>query len=133
MNDRAVQELARHAGIMVEWTDYADRSQQVAIQSLRAILTALGLPCESPQDVAHSHGLLEAHKLPTLITATTGEPIALPFAENAVPEHARLCHESGVEQDLKLRLSGSGVELPSIQAPGYHRLEIGRASCRERV
>ena len=44
MNDEAVRDLARRAGIAVEWNDYAGRPQVVAPDALRRILDALGLP-----------------------------------------------------------------------------------------
>ena len=42
MNDEAVRDLARRAGIAVEWNDYAGRPQVVAPDVLQRILDALG-------------------------------------------------------------------------------------------
>ena len=58
MNDDALRDLARRAGIAVEWQDIAGRLHAVAPDMLRRILGALGLPCGTDDDVAESHRLL---------------------------------------------------------------------------
>ena len=45
MTDEAIRDLARRAGIAVEWNDYAGRPKTVAPDVLRHMLEALGLPC----------------------------------------------------------------------------------------
>ena len=54
MNDEAVRDLARRAGIAVEWNDYAGRPQVVAPDVLRRILDALGLPSATRGDLLAS-------------------------------------------------------------------------------
>ena len=54
MNDEALRDLARRAGIAVEWHDYANRPHDVAPDALRRILAALGLPADTRGDLAAS-------------------------------------------------------------------------------
>ena len=81
MNDEAVRDLARRAGIAVEWQDFAGRPQVVAPDVLRRILDALGLPSKSRGDLLASRRLLQRRSnvqaLPPLITATAGRPTRL--------------------------------------------------------
>ena len=56
------------------------RRSRVAIDPLRGILAALGLPCASEADIAESRARLRAGERAmqaTFVTATVGEPIAL--------------------------------------------------------
>jgi 4-alpha-glucanotransferase len=124
-DSNSIHELARRAGIMVEWRDYADRPHVVATETLKAILAALGLPAESPDDLSQSQRRLDLQELPRLITATVGERIPLPPSVGPAPNRVRLCEENGTTRDLNVEVSGSGLILPAIDAPGYHRLALG--------
>ena len=80
MNDAAVRELARLAGIATDWTDALGRPRRVEIGPLRAILSALGFSCETNVDLAESRARLTGTDQPKarpLITATVGSPISL--------------------------------------------------------
>jgi len=96
--DDAFRALAREAGIAVDWIDAADRPQRVAVGSLRRILDALGHPNATKGDIAESRKRLRALKdgARDFYTATVGEPIAI-----------------------------GAMRLRPIEAPGYHRLEVG--------
>ncbi len=128
MKDSSIHELARRAGIMVEWRDYADKAHAVTTESLRAILAAVGLPAESSDDLAQSRHRLDLQELPRLITATAGEPIPLPLSAEPASSQVRLCEENGTNRDLNVQASGRSFVLPAIEAPGYHRLTVGRES-----
>ena len=52
MNDAAIRDLARRAGLAVTWRDYANNKHEVSIETLRRLLAALDLPCETAGDVA---------------------------------------------------------------------------------
>ncbi len=54
MNDEALRDLARRAGISVEWKDHAGRLQIVASDVLLRILDALGLPSSTRGDMVAS-------------------------------------------------------------------------------
>ena len=77
MTDDAVYNLARRAGIAVDWRDYANRPHRVSLDTLRCVLAALGLPCETADDLSHSRRSLDEHVVPPLITATVGQPVHL--------------------------------------------------------
>ena len=75
MNEAAIHALARRAGIDAEWTDYANKPHRVATESLVRILEALGLPCRTRDEIAHSETMLAPAAPPPLVTATVGETI----------------------------------------------------------
>ena len=113
MSDEAVRSLARQAGIAVEWTDAADQPQIVPLDVLRRMLAILGLPANSPEQVAQSRDQLHAPRpLPPLITATLGEPRRV----QGLTGTSELRLESG---DV---LTIIGGELPAIAQAGYHHL-----------
>jgi 4-alpha-glucanotransferase len=93
--DDAVRTLAKEAGILVDWTDAADRPQRVSVDSLRNILEALGYPSTSKADIAESrkrvHDLSGGER--TFYTASIGQPIRI-----------------------------GAASLPPINEPGYHRI-----------
>jgi 4-alpha-glucanotransferase len=126
MNDAAVRELARRAGIAVRWTDYADKRRRVPLDTMRRILTALGLPCDTEDDLSHSRRLLDGAQTPPLITTTAGQAVDLPIRAAGDPPRARLIDEHGVVAEVAGRQTAGGVSLPSIQEIGYHTVEIGQ-------
>ena len=105
MNDDAILQRARAAGIAVDWIDASNRPQRVSTASLQRILDALH-PGPLP-------------KVPPLLTATVGEPIVVPGA--------------GQETTGELQLEGEPARpitiyatvLPAIERPGYHTLRFG--------
>jgi 4-alpha-glucanotransferase len=125
MNDAVVHELARRAGIAVEWIDYTGQQRRVSIGTLRSVLAALGLPCATAAQVADSRRALDRHRLPLLITATAGEDNALPLAPADIPPRARLTREDGTIVEVATRHAAGAASLPGIYVPGYHILEIG--------
>jgi 4-alpha-glucanotransferase len=125
MNDAAVRELARRAGIAVQWTDYAGKRRRVPLDTLRRILAALGLPCATEDDLSQSQRRLDAAPPPPLITATVGQAIDLPLEKPAAPSHLHIVYEDGSGAELAVCRTRRGVGLPGIQAIGYHTVEIG--------
>ena len=134
MNDEALRDLARRAGIAVEWHDYANRPQVVAPDALRRILAALDLPADTRGDLAASRRLLAKRAtltdLPPLVTATAGRPTRLDLGA-ADPRPAKLMLERGGSRDLTLmpgarpaaHPGGAGDRLP----PAGGRRARGRA------
>ena len=59
MKDAAVYGLAERAGIAIEWRDYTERSHRVSLDTIRHILTAIGLPCQTADDLAESRHRLD--------------------------------------------------------------------------
>ena len=54
MNDDALRELARQAGVAVEWTDNDGVARQVSVATLRAMLGALGLLHADARDISRA-------------------------------------------------------------------------------
>jgi 4-alpha-glucanotransferase len=125
MNDADIYNLARRAGVAVEWTDYADQPHRVALDTIRRVMAALGLPCGTSDALAHSRHVLNDREFPRLITATTGQSVRLSI-EADVPEHIRLIQEDGRVTDVPVQRTAAGSTLPGIETPGYHTIEIGQ-------
>jgi 4-alpha-glucanotransferase len=127
MNDEAVRDLARRAGIAVEWYDIGGQQHSVAPDVLRRILDALGLPCETRGELAASRKLLgrkaNTQALSPLITATAGRPTRLDVGASE-PRTARLKLEDGGERDVSLLPVRGRLRVPAISETGYHRLLI---------
>jgi 4-alpha-glucanotransferase len=127
MSDEAVQDLARRAGIAVEWHDFAGRPQVVGLDVLRRILAALGLPCETRGDLAASRRQLvrntNLQALPPLVTATAGRPTRLDVGASE-PHAARLELEAGGRRDMSLLPVRGRLRVPAIAETGYHRLLV---------
>src|SRR5215467_7512797 len=123
MNDEAVQDLARRAGIAVEWNDFAGRPQVVAPDVLRRILDALELPSATRGDLLESRKQLgrrsTATTLPPLITAIAGRPTRLEVGGND-PSSGRLILETGETRDMTLSPVRGRLRLPFIRETGDH-------------
>ncbi|MEC3909195.1 4-alpha-glucanotransferase [Sphingobium sp. CR2-8] len=115
----ALHALAGKAGLARSWTDANGETQDVSDESLRAILTALGLPATDPDMIAHSMQALRDRESrgPAMVTADIGQP--LPLTPDLI--HGRLFDDADAQIDLSLdQLRQSG-----IAHPGYYRLETG--------
>lgn len=122
--------LASTAGLATGWVDAFGKPQLVGEDTLRNVLEALGLPCQSVQQCADSQRRLEDEQqqrtLPPLITGRVGTGL------NLSPE-LRL---HGMRYEIALEHGGSITGLfdedtslplvtPIISQPGYHRLSVG--------
>ena len=127
MNDEAIRDLARRAGIAVEWHDNTGRPQVVAPDVLRQILDALGLPSSTRGDVVASRKLLgrksSVQALPPLVTATAGRPTRLDIGAGDA-RRAVLRLEAGGERELSLLPVRGRLRVPAVSETGYHRLWI---------
>ncbi len=110
MNDLTA--LAEAAGVAPRWSDYRGEQHDVAPDTLRAVLAALGLPAATPGDIQDSLAAVEGQPghLPPLLTATAGQPVPLP------PGRYQLQLEDGTRRE------GAGALV--VTEPGYHRLEV---------
>ena len=119
MSDTAINDLATAAGLLVDWEDAAGETKTVAPDNLRAILSAMTLPADTPADIESSRSRLQsmAETPPTLLVADVDQRITLPGAKAKV---VRLRLESGEAADLPV--DGGSVVAPN--APGYHQLEL---------
>jgi 4-alpha-glucanotransferase len=128
VDDAAVRELASLAGVSNDWVDANGRPQRVAIEPLRAILTALGFPCATDADLKASRArLIGADSLqstPPLVTGTVGEPIRL-TGEATRQSTSEIVYEDGDRADAGLQIADDKLVVSSIDRPGYHRLRFG--------
>ncbi|MBV9062510.1 MAG: 4-alpha-glucanotransferase, partial [Alphaproteobacteria bacterium] len=125
MSDFAIRQLARSAGLHVEWTDANGRPQEVGLDTLRTVLKALGFAAETAQDAAESHRRLdtEAKAVPKLI-ATCGFQTV--HAGNA--RRARIKIQNSEWQDIALEpLKVGGVCFRAPDIIGYHELQLDDA------
>lgn len=121
-----LEALAALAGVSPHWIDYRGVDRRVSADSLRAILTALEVRCDTEAAVAESLRRLEAEasapRLPAMIVVRVGESIRTGL-------HGRLAyridHEQGTHESGLSGTDEHGVALlPAQQVAGYHRLEI---------
>ncbi|WP_174241405.1 malto-oligosyltrehalose synthase [Caulobacter sp. S45] len=125
MTEDALQALAREAGLLVDWEDAAGSAQRVGPDSLRAILSAMGLPCANTPEAAESLAELRLARRADaggLLTANAGLGLKLPFEPR--DRRVRLRLEGGTERDMRLKDASDGLRLPPIAEPGYHTLEV---------
>jgi 4-alpha-glucanotransferase len=122
MTDADIYDLASRAGIAVKWQDYAGRPHRVSLETIRHVLAALGLPCATAGDLAQSRAQLGTTLPPPLITATTGQPIPVPYA-GAPSSRLRLTYEDGATAEIAPQQTAQGYVLPPIAQPGYHQIE----------
>lgn len=128
MSDEALRDLARRAGIEVEWQDYAGRPHVVSPDVLRGILGALGLPADTRSQLAASRRQVARRAalsdLPPLVTATAGRPTRLDLGAGD-PQPAKLLLERGGSRDITLMPARGRLRIPAVAESGYHRLQMG--------
>src|SRR5690606_4462315 len=121
-------QLADMAGVVAAWRDARGQDRRVDADTLRSVLTALQIPCDSEAQCNESMQALRDEAsdeaMPRLLIVRTGAPLVL---RRSGSPHYRLDLEDGTcimgtAQDL----GGGRVAIPGIRRPGYHRLAIGR-------
>src|SRR5690349_19704011 len=127
MNDSSVRELARRAGVAVQWTDRLGKRHRVSLDTIRRIMAALQLPCQTADDIKHSRRALDNTTIPPLITATLGRAIDVPWRRPNAPARAHLIRDDGTATDVPVHRTSRGIRLQAVKAIGYHTLEIGQA------
>jgi (1->4)-alpha-D-glucan 1-alpha-D-glucosylmutase len=128
VKDDAVRDLARRAGIDVEWENFAGEARKVSPEALGRILKALGLPCDRQSEFDESRRRLESvfgsRAAPPLITASSGEPIPLPGLDPEATQ-ANLVREDGTSEAVTLFRGEDGAPmLGPVSEPGYHQLRL---------
>lgn len=123
--------LATTAGLATGWVDAFGKAQLVGEDTLRNVLEALGLPCQSPQQCADSQRRLEDEQqqrvLPPLLTGSVGSSLSLSPALRLHGMRYEIALEHGgsisgmFEQDTSQPLL-----TPIISQSGYHQLRVGK-------
>jgi 4-alpha-glucanotransferase len=122
MTDADLRELAEAAGIATAWRDVHGQDKQVAPDTLRAVLAALGLPARRSDAQALLARLAES--LPPLLTLPCG-PDGCAVPGSMPGDRFRLDLETGERIEGKLEMGWAGeARLPAINSPGYHRLTL---------
>lgn len=117
-DDAALRRLAEAAGIATSWHEISGARHQVPEETLRSLLTALGLdPREGPAQ------LIDARVMPRSVTLRAGSTIPIPFADRAMRLVVRL--EDGGERAFDLA--------PEDGATERITLPDGTAAARRRV
>ena len=124
MSDAQLEILASRAGLAVDWIDANGRAQKVAPSVLRNVLTGLGHPAGSAQEIDASLLELQAAQqalhLPPLITADVGA--GLDLARYFAPQTPCEIHlEDGSRLNLKL---DTDAVLPGLIPVGYQHVSI---------
>ncbi len=145
--DRSLRRLARLAGVAPSFRDVWGEQRQVAADTLRAILAAMGFAAGSESDLVAGIAELERTQwdplLPPVITIRTDEtPFAVPVTTGKLDGRVRwrLTLESGERQEGSVELAGLTVlaerrehrhrrcrialPLHPGMPPGYHRLAV---------
>ena len=119
-------DLARHAGIQVDWTDARGRPQRVADDVLVTILDALGLPASDARQIADSVARLQHEDDDageSFVIADVGAPIDIAGTDADLFE---LIAENGERRSIHahgLARHAGHARLPAIDEPGYYVLE----------
>lgn len=132
MSDDRLQALAEAANIAVHWQDAFGQPQTVDPDSLRALLTALGLPCANQADIADSlHAAQAGGGLPPLVTAWSGQPVVIALGLSTwAPQRYRIRFENGGEVCGMIdHVDARTVSLAAVATPGYHRLALDGREC----
>ncbi|POZ99805.1 4-alpha-glucanotransferase, partial [Pseudomonas sp. MWU12-2312b] len=124
MSDAQLEILASRAGLAVDWIDANGRPQKVAPSVLRSVLTGLGHPAGSAQEIDASLQQLQqvqqTRQLPPLITADFG--VGLNLAHHFEPHTPCEIHlEDGSR--LTLKLDAEAI-LPGLIPVGYQHVSI---------
>lgn len=123
--DAALRALAAEAGFMIRWHDVHGLRQDVSVETLRKLLTCIGLPAGDLMEIGESRALLatERDRLPPLLTTVRRSRGLKPPGRHRA-ERFRLHAEDG--KRIEGRLDDAG-RLPAVNRSGYHRLEFGDA------
>lgn len=124
MSDEKLEELAKAAGLAVDWIDAFDQPQRVDPDNLRYVLDGLGYPADSAAEINEGLQRLKEEQsasfLPPLLTTEQSQGLDL---SRHFPAGAAFELELEDEGRLKGRLSETGQL--TLEAPiGYHQLHI---------
>lgn len=126
-SSRDLSALARRCGVQEFWTDAHQRPQRVAPESLRRLISALGLKADTPDDVAASHAALDVdeHHNDPLLVGRAGQMMSLSGwrAGTAVLRG----EDQGTVRQVTLLPDTHGAQCPLTAPPGYYELlQAGR-------
>ncbi|PVM82941.1 4-alpha-glucanotransferase [Caulobacter endophyticus] len=113
MSDSELLALADAVGVLVDWTDFDGRERRVELDTVRAVLSALGHDVAAPGEALAA---LRNRPSPDMLIVGVDAPITFTGAARA---HVTL------EDGRRLDAMRDGDELTlNISQPGYHTLEL---------
>lgn len=122
--------LAMRAGMMVDWENAAGEMRRVSDDTLHTLLESLGFACATTaqcrDSIAYLDDLDNVRQMPSLLVATCGEPVPLPWltAPHRTPYRLRLDNGEVCDGELLVSSQSRHACIPAIRTPGYHQLEI---------
>jgi 4-alpha-glucanotransferase len=126
-----LHQLARAAGLQIDWEDATGLAQRVSDEALCKVLAALGLPAGSAAEIARSRERLrQAEGDNRFVSVDVGERVVLPRGF-FVPGEAMLTLESGEFMPVLLEQDKHGLSILPIDVAGYHQLQ--QADCEIRI
>lgn len=136
--DQALLRLAARHGIDTEWRDYRGEHHHVAIDTVRALLRAVGVEAGVPEAaLAEAEESARRGTLPPLLTGTAGGALAVPLGEAEVgsPVAWEVLDAAGERSGGTAHpyrddhgRAGFSVTLPAV--PGEAYLRFGRKEAR---
>ena len=123
MSDEQIRALALSMGVASSWTDLTGTGHEVGIDTLRALLHSLSIPCANDDDIRNSFSALEAglfRSRSNFITARVDQPVIIPeaFPVGTVVE---VQLENGATRAISSIEGFEGaMVLPPFDTPGYH-------------
>lgn len=130
MKEDALQNLARAAGIQLNWVDAHGDRQELSPDKLRRVLDALDFPCandkQCQESLARLNGEKNGNALPPLIAARTGLPTRLSGKTGFHGKRYRIEFEQGGQLEGSFPEDTSlPLEIPGLPTFGYHKLQVG--------
>lgn len=115
----ALHDLARESGLQVDWTDASGQAQRVADDALADVLAALGYPADGEPAIAASRERIAADREADAAAFASGD-VGAPIALAAADGRGELVLADGERRDVSVE----NGQLPPIDRPGYHRLDM---------
>lgn len=123
MSDEQIRALASSMGVASSWTDLTGVGHEVGIDTLRALLQSLSIPCANDDDIRNSFSALEAglfRSRSNFLTARVDQPVIIPEPQ-PVGTVVEVIYENGATRAVA---SIEGVDgamlLPPFEMAGYH-------------
>jgi 4-alpha-glucanotransferase len=125
----ALHDLARDAGLHVDWEDAMGEHQRVGDDALAAVLHALGFDAGGDAAIADSRARIAEEQADChFLSGDVGCSLRLPLACGG--PRGELALADGTRRDIAIARVGEDWLLPAIDVPGYHRLIVGNRTIR---
>ncbi len=124
MTTRELDTLSKRCGLQRRYTDGIGNRRVASTDAVLAVLRAMSLDIERPEDARAEFRRLEAEDstrpLPPVVVRWQGDPLRVPLSPSASVREAQLTTESG--DHLACTISNNSINLPADLPPGIHSL-----------